>query len=168
MKDKLISASIQVYPGGLARLQPDLPAGIAGMLGLSPGAVRVKTRSLRYRSCTLTECTVLLALPAGSLTGKPLEKAVKDALYGLWLEQVAPAAWSSISPGQVVYVDNYQGGAFPQASPLVSGPSRVVDPAERSLGWETPLCGRPWKRVFRNWPEGLLATGEHRPAALPN
>ncbi len=99
-------------------------------------------------------------MPAGTLAGAGLEKAVKDALYSLWMEMVTPAAWAEVEPGQTVYLDNYQGGAFPKAAPMVSGPYLVVDPGRRELGLETTLADQPFIRRFLNYPEQLLAPAQ--------
>lgn len=65
------------------------------------------------------------------------------------------ATWSDVQDGQTVWIDNYQDGEFPQASPLISGPYRVVSVQRRML--QAPSSQRRrTARLFTYYPNNLL------------
>jgi hypothetical protein len=42
-------------------------------------------------------------------------------------------SWCEVAVGDVVFLDNYQGGLYPNADPKVSGPFVVIDVDTRTL-----------------------------------
>jgi hypothetical protein len=65
-----------------------------------------------------------------------------------------PATWADVSPGQTVYIDNYEGGRFPQANPRTSGPYVVVSTTRRLLRHANPS---KHQAPFMHYPGNLLA-----------
>ena len=59
--------------------------------------------------------------------------------------------WNDVAIGDTVFVDNYQDGQFPKASPKVSGPFTVI------VGNGCGRCLRTNKgRMFMHYPNNLL------------
>lgn len=56
--------------------------------------------------------------------------------------------WADVAVGEFVWTDNYEGGRFPKANPLISGPYQVVSVADRRLS------GR--RGEFMHYPDNLL------------
>jgi len=62
-----------------------------------------------------------------------------------------PILWEDVEIGNVVYLNNYQDGKFPKASPRISGPMTVVV----GNGCGRCLCNVSG-RFFMHYPENLL------------
>jgi hypothetical protein len=67
-------------------------------------------------------------------------------------------SWSEAAAGDVVYLDNYEGGLYADADPKVSGPFVVVDADTRTLSDR-----RSPRRsvVFLHYPTNLLVAEEN-------
>lgn len=50
-----------------------------------------------------------------------------------------PVLWKDVKLGQIVYLDNYRDGQFPEADPLKSGPYEVVELEHRRLERNPPF-----------------------------
>jgi hypothetical protein len=44
-----------------------------------------------------------------------------------------PVTWKDVHEGSVIYIDNYEHGKFPRASPTFSGPYTVVNVERREV-----------------------------------
>jgi hypothetical protein len=66
--------------------------------------------------------------------------------------------WSEVTVGDVVYLDNYEGGLYPDADPKVSGPFVVIDADTRTLS-DRRSPRRPV--VFLHYPTNLLVLEEN-------
>jgi len=63
--------------------------------------------------------------------------------------------WADLKPGDQVYIDNYQGGRFPNAQPRISGPYYVHHVKGRLLKFR----GAKRDRLFAHFPENLVVEG---------
>ena len=59
--------------------------------------------------------------------------------------------WDSVHAGDTVYIDNYENGKYPDASPAISGPYIVSDVKYRRL---TMTWGK--LSTFMHYPDNLL------------
>jgi hypothetical protein len=62
-------------------------------------------------------------------------------------------SWDEVTVGDVVYLDNYEGGLYPAADPKVSGPFVVTDADTRTL---SDRRSRRGPVVFLHYPTNLL------------
>lgn len=61
--------------------------------------------------------------------------------------------WNDVQDGQTVYIDNYQRGEKPLASPRISGPYTVQNACNRRL---KTAFGLRYERTFIHLPHNLL------------
>jgi hypothetical protein len=66
-------------------------------------------------------------------------------------------SWVEVAVGDVVFLDDHEGGLCPDADPRVSGPFVVVDPDTRTLS-DRRSPRRPV--VFLHYPTNLLVLEE--------
>jgi hypothetical protein len=61
-------------------------------------------------------------------------------------------SWVEVAAGDVVFLDNYEGGLYPNADPKVSGPFVVVSPTACTLAHPKS----PRNPQFMHCPENLV------------
>jgi hypothetical protein len=73
-----------------------------------------------------------------------------DKLY----EEFKPCRWDNIKSGDLVYVDHYRKGVFPDADPRITGPFVVVSIESRTL--KTVREAEKYVSRFVHFPNNLL------------
>lgn len=82
-------------------------------------------------------------------------KTNDEGRYVIVEPEFKPVKWDDVAIGDTVYIDNYQNGQFPKASPKISGPFKVVKGNGCGRCLEVTK-GKAKGQTFMSYPETLI------------